>query len=118
MFPCFFGGFLSTLVSSIASALISRGNVIFAQRRWEAAAVDYRQAYNIYRAQLGENHPRVGRVGFNLASALRSSGQCDLALPLYDEALRIARLHYAEDHPSVIAPRSQRSLCNAPEASG
>jgi eukaryotic-like serine/threonine-protein kinase len=47
------------------------------------------QALVLRRAQFGANHFEIARSAHQLALALHSAGQSDVALPLYEEALRI-----------------------------
>ncbi|MEM9533086.1 MAG: tetratricopeptide repeat protein, partial [Pseudomonadota bacterium] len=95
----------------LATAATTLGNVLMARESYEAAGERYQQALEAYREALGPQHPRVGLVAHNLATAQRLGGDCAAALVHYDLSIQIAQASYAEDHPELIESRRQRALC-------
>ncbi len=66
---------------------------------YAAALPLYRQALEIRRTTLGENHPDYANSLNNLAVLYREMGDYAAALPLYRQALEIRRTTLGEDHP-------------------
>ena len=95
----------------LATALISRGNVLLAGETLQSAIGDYDEARIVYRTTLGSDHPRVAVVTHNLAMALRKADRCEQAIPMYQDAIRIAAAHYADDHPQLAESRRQLAQC-------
>ena len=95
----------------LATTLISRGNVLLAQSELALAIKDYDEARIIFRTALSPEHPRVAVVTHNLAMALRQANRCEDAIPMYQDAIRIAAAHYAEDHRQLVESRRQLALC-------
>ncbi len=68
-----------------------------------AALPLYRQALEICRTALGEDHPDYATSLNNLAELYRAMGDHAAALPLYRQALEIRRTALGEDHPTTPA---------------
>ncbi len=66
---------------------------------YAAALPLYRQALEIRRTALGEDHPDYAASLNNLARLYRAMGDHAAALPLYRQALEIHRTTLGEDHP-------------------
>jgi len=73
------------------------------QAEYRRAAVLFREALEVYRRQLGPEHPTVATGVNNLAIALYRQGDTAAAEPLLREALRLHRRGLGEDHPAVAA---------------
>ena len=95
----------------LATALTSRGNVLLSLAALEPAIRDYDEARIIYRSSLSPQHPRVAVVTHNLAMALRRAGRCEDAIPMYQDAIRIAAANYADDHRQLVESKRQLALC-------
>jgi CHAT domain-containing protein/tetratricopeptide (TPR) repeat protein len=64
-----------------------------------AALPLFRQALQVYRAALGEDHPHFASSLNNLALPYEAMGDHAAALPLFRQALQVYRAALGEDHP-------------------
>uniref|UniRef100_UPI000A752B74 tetratricopeptide repeat protein n=1 Tax=Geitlerinema sp. PCC 9228 TaxID=111611 RepID=UPI000A752B74 len=76
------------------------------QGRYEEAEPLYRQALEMRKRLLGEQHPDVATSLNNLAELYRSQGRYDEAEPLYRQALEMFKRLLGEQHPRVSPPVS------------
>jgi tetratricopeptide (TPR) repeat protein len=68
------------------------------------------------RRVLGEDHPHTLAFRNDLATAYRTAGDLDRAIPLYEQVLEDTRRALGEDHPHTLAFRSD--LASAFQAAG
>lgn len=61
----------------------------------------YRQALDIRRTALGEEHPDMAHTLTYLAALYKKMGQYDKAEPLYRQALKIQRTVLGDNHPAM-----------------
>jgi tetratricopeptide (TPR) repeat protein/predicted Ser/Thr protein kinase len=81
-----------------------------AQRRYEIALVQLREASTMVRGAVAPNDYRVGRTEGSIAKVLASLGRHDQALPRYDEAERILLSRRGEDSDDSIKVIQNRAL--------
>jgi tetratricopeptide (TPR) repeat protein/tRNA A-37 threonylcarbamoyl transferase component Bud32 len=93
-----------------ATALVARANVRRADNQFAAAVDDYRAALGTYRATLGEDHRDTGVLTAALATTLMLDQRCPAAIPLFDDAIRIAQLNGQEDQV-LTRLQEQRKAC-------
>ena len=55
------------------------------------------------KAKLGRDHPDTLTTMNNLALAYQAAGKLNLALPLFEETLRLRTAKLGPDHPDVLA---------------
>jgi tetratricopeptide (TPR) repeat protein len=84
----------ATLLNNIASVLRDQG-------RLDEALEMHRQAMDIRKRALGEDHPLYASDLNNIALVLRAKGRLDEALDMHREALDIDKRALGEDHPDV-----------------
>ena len=68
------------------------------------------------KAKLGPDHPDTLTSMNNLALAYQAAGKLDLALPLFEETLKLRKAKLGPDHPDTL--RSMNNLASAYQAAG
>ena len=85
----------------LASLYRSLGDVYKENIHYNQAEFAYRKALDLYKQQLGTEHPDVATSLNNLAGLYDSQGRYDEAELLYNQALQIAEAVLGQDHPST-----------------
>ena len=67
----------------------------------KAAEAEYREALRLYRASVGDLHPRTAATLNDLASSLRHQGRYDEAEAAYEESLALSKTLFGEAHPDL-----------------
>jgi tetratricopeptide (TPR) repeat protein len=75
--------------------------VVQAQGRYAEAEGLYREALEIDRVTIGEEHPGYATHLNNLAGVLVNQGKPEAARPLYEQALEILSATLPPDHPHI-----------------
>ncbi len=70
----------------------------------------------LYRQHLGPDHPDTLNCMSNLAGAYRDAGKLDLALPLFEETLKLWKAKLGPDHPDTL--NSMNNLATAYQVAG
>jgi serine/threonine-protein kinase len=83
------------ILNSLANVLRKTGELDEAERL-------YREAWELHRAELGEDNPLVTAVQVNLALVLQEKGRLDEAEPLARQVVEIDARHYGEKSPNLI----------------
>ncbi|MEO8671779.1 MAG: protein kinase [Tahibacter sp.] len=87
----------------IVAALYNyEGNALDDLHRVDAAVAAYREAHRIWAATLGEAHPNVARVSFNLAQTLHEAAADAEADVWFRRTLEVAHRAWPGNHPSVV----------------
>lgn len=86
---------------SVAIGLNNLGTLLFDRGDIVGAEPLFREALEIWRAELGNDHRYVTRALNNIAAVLKNRGNLDAAEPLYQEALAIRRRTLSENHPDI-----------------
>ncbi|MEM6577310.1 MAG: tetratricopeptide repeat protein [Pseudomonadota bacterium] len=83
-----------------ASALNEHGLTLWNLGQFEEAVTLYREAMEIDKATIGEQHPHYAIRLNNLASVVRAQGQYEQAETLFRQAIEIGKTTIGEDHPA------------------
>jgi tetratricopeptide (TPR) repeat protein len=94
-----------------ALALHTGGQQLSGQGRYREAEERHRQALDLYRKVLGEEHPETASSYNSLVACLFHQGKQGEALPLYKKALAIRRKVLGEEHPRTAQSYSGVALC-------
>ncbi|UUO17420.1 tetratricopeptide repeat protein [Dolichospermum heterosporum] len=86
---------------ALASSLNDLAGLYESQGRYNDAEPLYLQSLDIWKRQLGDDHPSVATSLNNLALLYRSQGRYNDAEPLYLQSLDIWKRQLGDDHPSV-----------------
>ena len=85
----------------MATSLNNLAGLYRRQGRYSEAEPLYKQALEMYKRLLGEEHPSVATSLNNLAGLYRRQGRYSEAEPLYKQALEMYKRLLGEEHPSV-----------------
>ncbi len=88
----------ATQTSELARLLNQTGHFLYEQGRYSEAEPLYLDALNIYRSQLGNEHPSTATSLNNLALLYSAQGRYREAEPLYLDALNIRRNQLGTEH--------------------
>lgn len=99
--------------SRLAALESARGYVAFERGDPEAAKIAFQDALTMARATAAPDPVQIAQIQSSLADALASSGQADLALPLFAEALTTFRHEVGSQHYFVAELLLIRSLALA-----
>jgi CHAT domain-containing protein/Tfp pilus assembly protein PilF len=94
-----------------ALRLHGQGMTLAQQGKYKDAEKQCREALDIRRKVLGEEHPDTAASYSWVASCLDAQGQHGKALPLYEKALSICRKELGEEHPSTTASYNNVASC-------
>ncbi len=89
------------LEGDFASTISSLAYLYYLQGRYNQAEPLFRQALELSKRLLGENHPDVAANLDNLAELYESQGRYDQAEPLLLQALELRKRLLGEEHPDV-----------------
>jgi tetratricopeptide (TPR) repeat protein len=73
--------------------------------RYDEAEPLYKQALELRKRLLGENHPSTASSYNNLASLYNAMGRYEEAEPLYEQALAICQRVLGVNHPNTVTIR-------------
>jgi CHAT domain-containing protein/tetratricopeptide (TPR) repeat protein len=94
-----------------ALRLNGQGISLYQQGKYRDAERSCREALEIRRKVLGEEHPDTAASYNNVAVCLQDQGQHGKALPLYEKALTIRRKVLGEEHPSTGTSYNNVAAC-------
>ena len=102
----------------MAQSLNNLAELYRSQGRYTEAEPLYREALDLRKQLLGDNHPDVAQSLNNLASLYYYQGRYEEAEPLYLEAINIFRERLGENHPhtQTVYRNYLRMLSQLPEA--
>ena len=86
---------------ALANSLNNLALLYESQGRYNDAEPLYLQSLDIWKRQLGDDHPDVATSLNNLAELYRSQGRYNDAEPLYLQSLDIRKRQLGDDHPDV-----------------
>jgi serine/threonine protein kinase/tetratricopeptide (TPR) repeat protein len=86
---------------TIGTTLMNLGGVVQAKGKYWEAASFAGQAYALFSATLGSQHPRSAAVLANMGYALFSMGRLDEAQEKYERALAAQTLELGPQHPHI-----------------
>ncbi len=86
------------------------GHIRYARAEYRKAAEAFTRALEIYRAALGERHPKVAACYNNLGLVYRDQGDAAGAAENHARALEIRRAALGERHPKVAASYNNLAL--------
>jgi CHAT domain-containing protein/Tfp pilus assembly protein PilF len=95
----------------IALRLDSQGGQLLGQGKYAAAERSCREALQIRRQVLGEQHPDTATSYNNVGVCLTGQGQHAKALPLFEMALHIRRKVLGEQHPHTAVSYNNVARC-------
>ena len=87
--------------NEFASSLNGLAFLYYSQGRYNDAEPLYLQSLDIWKRQLGDDHPDVATSLNNLAGLYESQGRYNDAEPLYLQSLDIRKRQLGDDHPDV-----------------
>jgi len=93
-------------VVETADAIYKLGTNYSASFNWDLSLPYLTEAYEIYINQLEPDHPKIARAGFQLAMALRHTGQPDSAMVLAEKSYESIRNNYTEGDPELLSALS------------
>jgi tetratricopeptide (TPR) repeat protein len=95
--------------SDYANAQNMLGNIARQQGRYDESIAYYARAEASYRAGLGDHHPYLAFLPYNMGETELGRGNYDAALGYYDRALALRRELLAADHPEIADSLDARS---------
>ncbi len=87
--------------TDLARAINDRAGLLEQMGDLPAATASYRQAREVYRTRLGDEHPFTAIVDGNIASTLLARDSMAAAEPLLRRALDIMTKAWSDEHPSL-----------------
>lgn len=99
-----------------AELLTSRGSVHQARGEYDLACAAHERAIEIFRRDLGEEHPNVAFTLNNLGNALNVGGHAEKAIPVFLRAINIAEGTLGVTHP--LLGTLYMNLCGAQDYLG
>ncbi|WP_013325063.1 tetratricopeptide repeat protein [Gloeothece verrucosa] len=87
--------------TQLAFSLNQLALLYYSQGRYEQAEPLYKQALELRKRLLGDNHPDVASSLNNLAGLYYSQGRYEQAEPLYKQALELRKRLLGDNHPDV-----------------
>ena len=95
-----------------AALLLNQVGVYLENRHGQLRDVEalYRQAYEIYERELGEEHPSTLTTLHNLANLYRSRGEYEKARELYERVREVSEQVLGGEHPSTLITLNQLAV--------